>query len=441
MALLKDGRAVRVMGQLSRFARYRGLLWNIATLYSIQVASYVLPLLTIPYLTRVLGTVGWGLVAFSQSFGQYSNLVVEYGFNLSATREVARHRDSRDVLAQLLAGVTGAKSLLTLVAILIAYAGYRWVPVLQANPNLLWASMVASVAQGFNLLWFFQGLERMRVVAALDIAGRIVSTFLVFLVVNTPMDGWKVLILQGGTSMATTSVAYLLAYREVPFRWPIMRDVVTALRMGWAMFLSRSAVSLYTTGNAFILGLFVPPQLVGFYAGAEKVIKAVLGLLGPVSQALFPRVSKMVHTAREEAAVLAKTAIIVLGSGGFLAGGAVWLLAPHLVEIALGPEFGGAVDVLRILALLPALVAASNVLGIQWLLPLGLDRPYTSIIVGGGFVNLSLAIILAPHFAHTGMASAVVASETFVTVAMYLYLRWRNLDPVTYSKKVKGVVT
>ena len=422
---------------ISRWIRH-GLLQNILALYGVQLASYVFPLVTVPYLARILGPKEWGLVAFAQAFGQYLALIVEYGFSLSATREVARSRDSLARRSELLAGVLGAKALLATLALGLALAVSYLVPTFREQPKVLWAGVFWALATAFNLMWYFQGLERMRLVATLDVGAKALALMGILLWVRKPEDGWRVLVLMGMASLLSTLVALILAYREVPVRLPNWARVRKALQLGWTMFLFRSAVSLYTLGNTFILGLFAPSQIVGYYAGAEKISKAFLGLLGPISQALYPRLSHLAQRSRTEAARLVRISLSVMGLGGVLMGLAVFIFAPLLVRILLGEGYEPAVPVVRVLSLLLPLIALSNVLGIQWMLPLGLDRPFNSIILGAGFVNLSLAVLLAPRLAQLGMAWAVVISEALVTGGVYLLLRKRALDPCTYGRGVEG---
>lgn len=408
-----------------------GLVQNVLSLYAVQIASYLVPLVTIPYLARVLGAAGWGLVAFSQAFGGYLALVVEYGFAFSGTREVARHCDSKEDLADVLAGVLGARTILVVPAVLLALAARQWVPIFRSHPDLFWAALFWAVGQSFTMLWYFQGLEQMRLVAILDVSTRALATVGIFVLVHAPGDEWKVLALQGAAAFLSMLVATVLAYRRVPFRLPTPRLAWATLRMGWSMFLFRGSVTLYTVGNSFILGLFASPAVVGYYAGAEKISRAVLGLLSPVTQALFPRLSHLVEQSRERAARLARLALMLLGGGGALLGVVVFLLAPVAVRLFLGPHYGPSVIVLRILALLPPLIALSNVLGIQWMLPLGLDRPFNTIIMVGGGLNLLLALLLVSRYAAVGMAAAVVMVEAFVTIAMYAHLRRLKLDPAS----------
>jgi polysaccharide transporter, PST family len=410
------------------------IVQNALSLYSVQIMGYVISFVTIPYLARVLGAGGWGLVAFAQAFGNYVNLVGEYGFSLSATREVAHHRDNRDKLTEVFAGVLGAKIMLAAASLLLALI-VRWcVPAFREHPILLWAGMFWALAQVFNMMWFFQGFERLRLVAGIDIAAKVMATIGIFVLVRRPEDGARLLIIQGCGFLLSSAVGMGLVYRELPFRLPKWCSTCEALRMGWSMFLFRGSVSLYTSGNAFVLGLFVSPQLVGYYAGAERISGAFVRLLGPVTQTLYPRLSHLVWHARSRAARLARIGVLIMGGGGVALGVFVFAVAPQLVRIILGPNFGPAVPVLRVLSLLIPLVGVNYALGMQWMLPLGLDRAFNTITVLAGLINISLATALATSYKDLGMAWAVVAAEVFVAVSMYLVLSARNLNPMSYPK-------
>jgi PST family polysaccharide transporter len=422
--------------RLTGILRHR-LAQNIVSLYGVQIASYAVPLVTVPYLARVLEPAGWGLYAFAQSFGGIIAIFGEYGFSLSGTRDIARERGSCDRQGEILAGVMGAKFLLALLAVLVALTVEMLVPAFRAHPALLWAALFWSVGQSFSMMWFFQGLERMRLVAALDVSAKVLATVGIFLLVRSPEDAWEALGLQGAAAFLSMTVALVIAYRGVPFRFPIWSLSWGALRRGWTMFFFKGSVSLYTIANAFMLGLFVSPVLVGYYAGAEKIAKAFLGLLSPVTQSLYPRLSNLVERSRAEAARLARLSAMAMGAGGLFMGLAVFVLAHPLVHVLLGAKFDPAVPVLRVLALLLPLIALSSVFGIQWMLPLGLDRPFNRIILTAGALNVALAVLLAPRFGEMGMAWAVVTSETFVTAGVYWFVRHRGLDPMTFSAAPK----
>jgi polysaccharide transporter, PST family len=184
------------------------------------------------------------------------------------------------------------------------------------------------------------------------------------------------------------------------------------------MFVFRSAESLYGAGNALLLGLFAGPEIVGYFASAEKISKAAYGLLTPIRDSLYPRLSHLAKSGGRGAAALAKQGAAVMIGGGILLGGGIFTTAPWLIRLVLGGEYAAAVSTLRILAILPVLLSITNSAGMQWLLPWGKDAVINRIIILAGLLNLALSLFLAPRFAHIGMAWAVVCSEAFVSASM-----------------------
>jgi PST family polysaccharide transporter len=200
------------------------------------------------------------------------------------------------------------------------------------------------------------------------------------------------------------------------------------------MFLLGGALSLYTIGNGFVLGLFAPPTAVAYYMGAERISKNFATLLSPITQAVFPRTSHLAVHARGEAARLTRTSLFLMGGAGCVMGVLVFLGAPILVRLVLGPGYEPAVGVLRILACLPPLIVVSNVLAVQWMLALGLDRLVNRLMLGAGVLNILLAVVLAPRYMHVGMAIAVVTAEALVTFGLYSVVRIKHIDPLEIAR-------
>jgi PST family polysaccharide transporter len=403
---------------------------NVVSLYGIQIGGYIVPLVTVPYLARVLGVAGWGAVAFAQAYATYLTLLIEFGFNLSATREVARHQESAEHLADLLSGVLGAKLVLAVVGIAPVVAVARFIPIFTNSRHLLLGAVLCGVAAASSMSWLYQGLEQMRVVAAFDLSARICGMLAIFCLVHSVSDAPRVLYINATASGVVGAVLLIRAYGRVRFHLPTAAGTWQVLRAGWTMFILRCSMTLYTSGNAFVLGLFASPEAVGYYAGAERISKALIGLLQPLSQALYPRMANLVYRERAKAVKFARIGLIAMGGSGLVMCFALLATAPQLIRCFLGTGFQPAVAVLRILSLLPPCIALSNVLGVQWMLPLGMDHSVNRIIIASGLLNLSLALILAPRYGSTGMAWAVVTAELVVTASMYVTLRRRHLDPI-----------
>jgi len=412
------------------------LAQNSAALYGVQFCRKIFPLITVPYLTRMLKPSGWGTVAFVLSMSEIVALMIEFGFNLSATREISRHRHDRERCSEVMAGVLGAQIVLSVLGITLASVVARHMPLLRNQPRMIMAGLIYAVAQGFTPLWFFQGLERLRLAAGLEIVAKFVALCGVFLFVVLPQDGWKVVVLQAMAASVSSCVGVGLAIRSFGFIWPRYSFARDALRRGWPMFVFRSAESLYGTANVFLLGLFAPAAVVGYFATAEKITKAMWGFLNPIRDALYPRLSYLAARSEEAAAKLARLAISIMVSAGACLSLALLVTAPWLIKLLAGPNFAPAIPVLRFYSILPFILSITYSVGLQWLLPLGRDQAVNRIIIGGGCVNLVLSCLLAPPFGAMGMAASVLCSEIYVCTNM-VWVVWRSTN--LWSRTLRAV--
>lgn len=403
----------------------RPLVRNALSLYGAQLAGYVVPLVTIPYLARVLGPSEFGIVVFTQSFTLWMSLLVDYGFNLSATRDVARLRSDPAGLATLVSGVMGAKALLGAISLLVGIGAMAFIPVFSSHPKHILFGTLFMLAQGVSPLWYHQGRERMSGPVLTDTAGRLLPALSVFALVTAPEQGWRVLAAQALGSVAVNIVLIAWVYRSVSWQRPCWANTVQAFKKGWLLFVAQGSISLYTTASSFILGLFAAPNAVGWYGGADRIARAVFGLLGPASRALYPRMSHLVATDSARARALGLRSMVAMGTVGLILGIGVALGAPLAVRILLGPGYEHSSQLLAILAMAIPCISLSNVFGIQWMLALGLDYLFNRIFIVAGVFSLAAAVVMSRLWGPVGMACVVVCTEAFVTAATFWAL-WRT---------------
>ena len=407
----------------------RKLLESVVSLYGVQMGRKLIPLITIPYLTRVLGNVEWGKVVFVTAAAELLVIIIEFGFNLSATREVARNRESKEACGEVMSGVLGAQFLLALVGVTLAALIYQWIPMLNTNRDLVVGGLIYAVAQGISPVWFFQGLERMKLSSTIEISGKVAALAGMFVFVHSAADAWKWMALCGVAPAAGAVIAFTLAIRTYPLRVPGIENIQKALHTGLPRFVFRSAESLYGVGNAFLLGLFAPPELVGYFGLAEKISKAAYGLLLPVRDSIYPRLSNLAKGGLDMTAPLARIGTMVMVGGGLVVSAGLYVGAPFIMQVMQKQPVQAAVDVMRILSVIPFLLSISTSAGMQWLLPFGQDAVINRVIIVAGLINVCLSLVLARHYQHIGMAWAVTISEVFVAVAMSA-AAWRMVrDP------------
>ncbi len=417
----------------------RGLVQNVVALYGVQICTYALPLVTFPYLARVLGPAGWGSVVFAQAIGSVIAIFVEYGFDMSASRETSRHRDDPRRLSELISGVLGAKVILAAICICGAILSRRYTHHIAPSLALFWSSTIWGVCQGINMLWYFQGLERMRLASALEIGGKVVATLSIFILVHHPDDGWKVMAAQCVGCVVAHAITVVLAYREVGFVRPTLATVLRALRLGWSMFLYRAGMGLTSSLNGLVLGWVAPIAALGQYAGAERISRVFQQGLWPVNQALYPHLTKKMRDDRHDAMKMVRSSLFFLGGLGLLFAVILFLGAPILVHVVLGDAFHGSIAALRVFSLWIPLVALCTVMTFQLLLPNQMDYQFNLVIVTAGLLNFGCALLLAPGLQAVGIAWSAVLAQSYTLVAFSIVLARAGLNPFAFSEKRAAV--
>jgi PST family polysaccharide transporter len=413
---------------------------NLLGLYSLHAINIGTPLVTVPFLARRLGPETWGLLVFAQAFAAIVALPVEYGFAFSGTRKVAHHRDAPDDLAKIASGVLGSKLVLAILAGAVAVAVRPFIPMLYDHASLFWPALLWASGQAFSMAWLFQGLERVSALACIEGGFKLAAAAALLLFVRNAQDVVMAVWIQAGAASASALVGGLYVHREISFRIPSRRLISQTLRWGGGMLLYRATESGYGLGAPFLLGVLADARSVGYFAGADKIIRTLAGLLDPLNRALFPRIVRASRSGTESAAPVARRGALFILPISMAMSVGVAIAAPWIVRLLLGANFTAATATLRILAVLPVAIACKNILGVQWMVPLGLDRRFNAIMLLAAGLHLALAVLLAPRYGHLGMAAAVVSTELVIPLSMFVTLRMARLDPFQDSLLREGLV-
>lgn len=421
----------------------RSLLETLVSLYGIQVLTMLLPLMIWPWLARVLGPAQAGVVALSEAAARYIGMLVEYGFQLSATREIAQCRSDAAGRSRIISGVLSGQSILACLAAVVMLLAWQLSPALQAHPDLILASLVWGVAIGMNPIWYFQGTERMRFAATVEGSCRTAAVLLIFLLVKEPRSAWLAPAMNGAAMAAVALINWREVRRETSIRPAGASVGWRQLKSGFQAFLFRGAVSLYTTGNVLALGFLARPEAVGLFAVAEKFVKAGISAIYPISQTMYPRVARLLAGSQDGqcAARRAVTGSLRVTAALGVAVGLLFAFAGGwLVRLLFGPAYASAGQLVTILSIMAPLIGVSNVLGLQWMLPQRMERSMNLVLAVGAAVNLLLGIGLAPRFGAPGMCWAVVGAEATVTAGVMLSLLRAGRLPWNGLMKREGVV-
>ncbi len=401
---------------------------NVLSLWALQAANYLLPLIAVPYLVRTLGADKFGAVMFAQAFIQYFILFTDFGFNLSAPREIAIHRDSPQTLQRIFNGVLINKLFLSLVAFGILITLVHWIPRFAADPWLYYLSFGIVIGNALFPQWFFQGMERMRFITALNILSKSIFTLSIFFLVHQPNDYlWVPILNATGYGIAAGVGIFIALYQfRMQLAMPGGIWLFRLLKESSQFFLSRISVSIYTTSNAFVLGLFNGNTIVGYYTAAEKLYIALQAAYQPLVNALYPYVARYRNNL-----LYKKIFYFAVGLNVLICIG-LWTVAPWLIARLYGENMDASITVFRLLIVIALVVVPSILIGYPYLAALGYPRDANGTVMLGSVVHIcGLVILIALNQVNlftVPLVLAITESTVLLSRVMLIHKRklWRN---------------
>jgi PST family polysaccharide transporter len=411
---------------------------NIVSLFLLQGSNYILPFAAVPYLVRVLGPADYGLIAFAQALTVYFATAVDYGFNLSATRDVALLRGDKAALAELLGCVLTIKLVFAAAGFVVVAALSIFVAPFDRNPALFMLSYAAVVGSVLFPVWLFQGLESMKLMSWLSIAGRVISVAGIFIFVRHSQDILWAGFFQSSALLFAGVPGLMCLWTQAGVRVgkPQWRHLRKTLSDGWEAFLATASITLFTNTNVFVLGLLAPPEIVGYYAGASKLILALNGLFGPINQAVYPHVTRLFVQSRRAGFQFMRKIIAFQTGLALVSCVVLFVCAGVVVRIVLGPAYGPSTLLLRIMIFLPLFSTLTNILGVQIMMALDMKRPFLQSILLSGVVNLIIIVPLCVHYQAVGAAVAVMLVEILTPVSMFaLLVRAGVADEIVFANR------
>lgn len=281
----------QAFSQINSQVKRKALLENVASLYMLQGANYLLPIITIPYLMRVLGADKYGLIVMAFAISQYLIIVTDYGFNITAVHKIAVNKHDKKRISEIFGVVVAVKLMLLAASSLILVMVVLLFPTLRGEWSLFGVAFLAVIGSVLFPVWYFQGIENMKYITFLNVISKIFATIGIFALVKNQSDVMMAALLQAlGPFFAGLTSVWLLIYRfSVRLVWPSSwSDVISELKEGWAVFTATLAGNLYGQGAVLIVGLIAGNVAAANYAVVQKVGAALSGLVQPVAQAIYP---------------------------------------------------------------------------------------------------------------------------------------------------------
>lgn len=392
-----------------------GVKKNFAYQSAYQILKMILPLITAPYIARVLGRENVGIYSYTYTIANYFVVFAMLGLEQYGSRCIAKcrdNRDERDIVFSELLTVHFFVSVLTLL-IYIVYAvffsgDYKTYLLIQ---GLFVGSAV------FDVNWFFFGIEKFRITVIRNTAIKLITVACIFAFVHDKSDLWKYVLI----SSAGVLISQIILWRYIPkyarYRHVLVKKCIGHLKPLLLLFAAVVAAHIYRAIDKLMLGWFNQLGDLGCYEYADKLIRMPLSIITALGTVMLSRMSHLFakNDKRNASKLLDSSALFVVFISFAMAFGLAGI-APEFIPVFLGEEYVEGIYLLMILAITIPLIGWNNFVRTQLLIPMQKDIVYTKAVTAGALVNVLVNIVLIHFYSARGAAIATIISYTVVLI-------------------------
>lgn len=402
-----------VISKILNTADKKRLAGNFLSLIVLRGFQFLIPLITFPYLVRVVGLEKFGLINFALSLGLYFGAIIQYGFAVTATRDVARSRDDPSKVANIFSTIIAAKIILAALCISIFIPIIFYFDRFDEHRSLYLYTLAFVIFQSLFPVWFFQGIEKMKYIAFLSLGGNVIFLIFLFLVVKQEDDYIKVPLLNAFSALSIFLVAIIIIIKNfrMVLTLPKFKEIWLAYKNGYHAFVGQLAPNLYNNSSVFVLGVSGDSTMVGVYTAAKKVIDAIISLSYILSNSFLPYLSRNLdkHGSFEKIMLFSGILLSILTyfSSGWVAS---FMFGQDGLDVSI---------YIKALAVCVFLVFSLNTYGPNYLMLIGKDSIVRKISLYVSILFFGLSLVFIPLWGGWGAVFTLVGARFMMAILQF----------------------
>jgi len=395
------------------------IIYNYSSLGVIQVVNFLLSLMVIPYAVRKVGADGFGIIAVAQVVMYFLSVITDYGFNQTATRDIAVYKNDTQKISKIFFTVLSSRLLLCLLAFVLLIVLILVVPLFHGHFSLYLMAFAFVIGQAFLINWFFQGLEKMHYIAIIILIARLIFVGFVFTFIRGKEDISFYLFFMGLGNVIAGAISIYAAFRifKLKFTKPTRHDIINEFKEGWQITVTNLSITSCQYIGVFILRLFTNDLIVGYYSIAEKIYFSMKILIGLFSQVIYPKVCQLVLTERNRIILFFKQTYLPFLGLASMGSALVFIFSPQILYFFIGHKHESSSFLLRVMCIATVIVCL-NIPAYLVLLATNHKKSYLRIFTYGTILNIMANILLVPFFDAIGTVFSVILTELFITIGL-----------------------
>lgn len=396
----------------------KALISNFVSLSIISGVNIIVPLIVLPYIIKTVGVSNYGKYAFIFSIVFYFLYVSQYGFSLSAVRDVAQARDNLNEVNKIFNRVMHTKFFVfTICTVALIFISFTF-SLVKNDLFLLYTTYLIVLGDILNPTWLYQGMERMKFMTIVNVVSKLTYIILVFLFIKEATDYRYIGLLQASGFILAGTVSFYMAIRA--FNLKLLRvslsEVIQQLKDGFSSFVTLIMPMLYVNTSTFLLGVFGTTTHVAYFDSAYKISNGFVTINGILTNVFYPYVNRKANK-------FMIVSVLLIASGALMSI-LCFVLSKWIVTILFGAEMFDSIIVLKILSLTPLLLAIRSAFGVNYLLVKRKDKLYMSIAMWSSIIAFLSGLYLINRFQSTGAAIVVILAQGLYSItSMYFALK------------------
>ena len=411
----------------------KNIIYNF--LYNLLVL--IVPLITAPYLARVIGADGIGIYSYTLSIAQYFVLFAMLGLANYGNRSIAKVRDKRKRLSKEFFSIYKMQLISSSISILIYVI---FILINNSYSDYFLIQLIYLISVLFDISWFFFGMEKFKLTVTRNTIIKILSTICIFVFVRSSNDLPIYVMIMAISTLLSQMLLWPFLLKEVDYCKVTFKDVKKHIKPNLKLFIPVIAISLYNIMDKIMLGVLCGTKEVGYYANAEKIVQIPVTLIGSLGTVMLPKISNLVskRSSKKIKEYIKKSVYLVMFMAIPIFVGLL-LVGRDFSIIFYGSNFEVTGLLIQVLSVIIVIKLLANIIRTQYLIPHEKDKVYIISVCLGAVINLILNLILIPSLRAMGASIGTIAAE--LAVMFYQMIKSeKELKIVEYLKDSIGFV-
>lgn len=397
-----------------------------------QLLLIIIPLITTPYIARIIGAEGVGIQSYTYSIVRYFVLFAMLGINNHGNRSIAMARDDKEELSKTFISIYSIQAIISIIMIII-YSIYI-IFFVNEYKIIFIIQIIYLIGTFFDINWFFFGMEEFKLTVVRNTIIKIITLMSIFVFVKESNDLYIYSLILAMETLISQLVLWRFLFKKIIFVKVSFAEIKSNIKPIIILFIPVIAISIYKIMDKIMLGSMSSVVQVGFYENSEKIIAVPMGIITALGTVMLPKMSNLISSGKMEEAK--KYVGISLKFAMFISIGAMFGIigvASNFIPLFLGNKFIECISVVSILSGTIMFIAWANVIRTQILIPRKMDKIYIVSTFLGAVVNMIINILLIPKFGANGAAIATIFAEATVCIYQTIMVR-REINILVYLK-------